>query len=252
MLGPVLEETITTTDNDRIAQFAFSHNDAARREAERLDLGSPAGSSAGGRKQIYTFTRGAVVITWREIEDPAVVLARLEAESAEIAQLAAEREAEREAESAAAAAPAGTVRIGLVGCGSAKLGRPAPARDLYTSQLFRKASAYAAATCDRWYVLSAKHGLVRPDQILEPYDVKLGANLPSSPPIHAWAAMVREQLAVELADVAGAVLVALAGEQYRTVLRPCAWPFEIPMQGLGIGQQLGFLTRELQQLEAAA
>ncbi|MDP9695146.1 UNVERIFIED_ORG: hypothetical protein J2X79_002715 [Arthrobacter globiformis] len=40
--------------------------------------------------------------------------------------------------------------IRLVGCASQKLKRPAPARGLYVSQLFIKASAYAELTCDRW------------------------------------------------------------------------------------------------------
>lgn len=146
----------------------------------------------------------------------------------------------------------GQYRVGLVGCASSKLRRPAAARELYTSQLFRKASAYAEATCDRWYILSAKHGLVHPDEFLEPYNQKLGSNAldpatlqPLSPPIHKWADGVREQLATELADIPRVVLVALAGEQYRTILRPGQWPFEIPMKGLGIGQQLGYLTTEL-------
>jgi hypothetical protein len=40
-------------------------------------------------------------------------------------------------------------------------------------------------------------------------------------------------------------LVALAGEQYRTALRDVPWPVEIPMKGLGIGRQLGWLTAQL-------
>lgn len=127
-------------------------------------------------------------------------------------------------------------RIGLVACAAAKLDHPASARDLYTSALFRKASAFAEATCDRWYVLSAKHGLLSPDTVVEPYDVVLG----SAP--HAWAERVREQLAIELRGTPRVVLVALAGEKYRTFLRPCQWPFEIPMRGLGIGQQLAWLS----------
>ena len=130
-------------------------------------------------------------------------------------------------------------RVGLVGCAATKLDRPAPARDLYTSQLFRKASAYAEATCDRWYILSAKHGLIRPDEVIEPYDMTLGAN------DQRWADVVRKQLADELADIPGVTLVALAGVRYQTVLRPCQWPFQIPMKGLGIGQQLGYLTSRL-------
>ncbi len=134
-------------------------------------------------------------------------------------------------------------RVGLVGCSSTKLKRPAPARELYTSQLFRKASAYAELTCDRWYVLSAKHGLVSPDTVLDPYDMRLGTA--DAPPVHDWAWVVRGQLLQELAEVPDVELVILAGDQYQTVIRPAWWPYEIPMKGLGIGQQLGFLTREL-------
>lgn len=43
-----------------------------------------------------------------------------------------------------------TYTVGLVGCASQKLRRPAPARELYVSQLFRKAFAYAELTFDRW------------------------------------------------------------------------------------------------------
>lgn len=136
--------------------------------------------------------------------------------------------------------------VGLVGCSMSKLQRPAPARELYTSQLFRKATAYVEWNCDRWYILSAKHGLLHPDHVIEPYDVKLGTN------VHGWADEVRAQLAVELADVAGVTLVALAGKQYQTVLRPCQWPFQIPMKGLGIGQQLAYLTNHLESLERAS
>lgn len=151
--------------------------------------------------------------------------------------------------------PAVTI-IGLVGCGSAKLRRPAPARDLYTGALFRKSRAYVEATCERWFVLSAKHGLVYPEQVLEPYDVRLGRVLPREPersaqPIWQWAQMVADQLAVALADTPVPVLTVLAGEQYRTILRRCSWEASEPMKGLGIGEQLAWLNRELAALDRA-
>ena len=37
--------------------------------------------------------------------------------------------------------------------------------------LFRGWRECVEQTCDAWYVLSAKHGLVEPDRILEPYDL---------------------------------------------------------------------------------
>ena len=51
----------------------------------------------------------------------------------------------------------------LVGCVKSKLDHPAPARDLYTSALFRKARAHAEATGGPWFVLSAEHGLHLPN-----------------------------------------------------------------------------------------
>lgn len=138
-----------------------------------------------------------------------------------------------------------TYTVGLVGCASQKLRRAAPARELYVSQLFKKASAYAELICDRWYVLSAKHGLVHPDQVLEPYDVKLGTNARTSPLIHQWADMVRKQLAAELTGIGKPKLIALAGEQFRYAVYRGPWEYEVPMQGLGIGQQLGWLTAQL-------
>lgn len=137
-----------------------------------------------------------------------------------------------------------TYRIGLVACSAGKLDHAAPARDLYTSQLFRKAAAYAAATCDRWYILSAKHGLLAPEDVVEPYDERLPRN-PRSAEVHRWAIGVRNALNFELAGIPGVVLVALAGEAYRTPLAGGPWTIEAPMAGLGIGQQLGYLTRQL-------
>ena len=142
-------------------------------------------------------------------------------------------------------------RIGLVGCASQKLHRPAPARELYVSQLFRKASAYAEQTCDQWFILSALHGLVHPDTVLEPYNLRLG-DKKNGPLIWPWAEAAAKQIEEAVADVDDPQLIILAGEQYQTIRWRTELPVEIPMKGLGIGQQLGFLTRELAALSAAA
>ena len=130
--------------------------------------------------------------------------------------------------------------VGLVGCAAAKLSRPAPARELYTSSLFRKASAYADANSDLWFILSAKHGLVSPDAVLEPYDTKLGTK--NGPPIWDWAEGVAKQLDSALNELPSPELLVLAGDQYQTFLRLRDYVATIPMRGMGIGQQLAFLT----------
>lgn len=64
----------------------------------------------------------------------------------------------------------------IIPCGNTKLGTSAPASEFYTGSMFQDAlrTARKLYTDDRIYVLSAKHGLVTLDQVLEPYDLKLG------------------------------------------------------------------------------
>lgn len=64
-------------------------------------------------------------------------------------------------------------RIGLVGCVKKKRSHAAPAADLYTSPLFLGRRRWIEATCDRWFILSALHGLVDPGTVLDPYDAAL-------------------------------------------------------------------------------
>jgi len=61
----------------------------------------------------------------------------------------------------------------IVGCGAAKQDSPAPARDLYTSTYFQKKREYAEVVGDEWAILSAEHGLVIPDEELEPYETSI-------------------------------------------------------------------------------
>ena len=61
--------------------------------------------------------------------------------------------------------------VTLISCTNAKRDHEAPARMLYDkSAYFRAMRRWAEARGGPWYILSAKHGLVRPDTRLEPYD----------------------------------------------------------------------------------
>lgn len=72
----------------------------------------------------------------------------------------------------------------VVPCGAGKVTHPAAARDLYTGSMFRHVftNAERSARLDeeagcgpaRVLILSARYGLVTPDTMLEPYDVKMG------------------------------------------------------------------------------
>lgn len=61
-------------------------------------------------------------------------------------------------------------RVALVSCAKQKRDRAAPARDLYLSQFFHGLRMYAEKHADAWYILSAEHGVLRPEQAVEPYE----------------------------------------------------------------------------------
>ena len=133
--------------------------------------------------------------------------------------------------------------IHLVSCGDQKQPVPAPARDLYISRWFCKARSYTESTRRPWFVLSAKHGLVHPDDVISPYDVTLNTMRVAGR--RQWASRVLTQLGPHLDDVEA--IVFLAGQRYREFLEPPlrsrGLVVSVPMEGLKIGEQLRWLTK---------
>lgn len=134
------------------------------------------------------------------------------------------------------------MRIGLVACGKVKRDRAVPARELYTSSLFQKASAYAAKNYDFWYILSAKHHLLDPERMIAPYDVTLKRM--NAAQRRAWATEVCRQLR-EQYPLSAATHVEFyfhAGMNYRRYLVDClrsnGFVSHAPLEGLAIGKQL--------------
>lgn len=131
--------------------------------------------------------------------------------------------------------------IVLVSCVSKKLSRSAPAQDLYQTCWFKKARAFAEQNGDIWYILSAKHGLVDPNTVIPPYDATLPAG--KSARRQDWAQQVIGSLQA-LAPAPVHVII-LAGMRYRdpllSLLKDAGYHVDVPMMGLGIGQQLAWL-----------
>src|SRR4051794_5113257 len=63
--------------------------------------------------------------------------------------------------------------ITLVACCGPKLGSPARAADLYVSQLFKKVRTYVERR-GRWFILSARHGLVDPNTVIARFELSPG------------------------------------------------------------------------------
>jgi hypothetical protein len=138
-----------------------------------------------------------------------------------------------------------TIRIAFVSCTKAKAPTAAAARDLYVSPLFRALRSYAERHSDRWYVLSALHGIIEPNTIIEPYDVTL--NRMSRADRMAWWKLVRSQLPAVITEPAEVTL--LAGMRYREMLEPhlkreMHCEVNVPLHGRRLGEQLAWLKRE--------
>lgn len=136
-------------------------------------------------------------------------------------------------------------RIALVGCGKEKLDRAAPARQLYTGQLFRASIARAEANFEQVFILSAKHGVLDLDQVAEPYDLSMRelADWERA----EWAHVVMAwHLAGRFSVTTHLELEVFAGDAYVEPLRwqlpdfP-AWAVRAPLAGLQVGQRLQWL-----------
>jgi len=136
-------------------------------------------------------------------------------------------------------------KIVLLSCVSKKRQHRTKAGDLYISPLFRFALQYARnQNPDAIFILSAKYGLLDLDTEIEPYDITL--NKMTSAQRKEWANEVVVQLK-EKTDVNDDHFIFLAGQNYRENLTSHIKHREIPMEGLGIGKQLQFLKRFLNE-----
>jgi hypothetical protein len=126
---------------------------------------------------------------------------------------------------ASPASPIGdpTGRIILVGCSGSKAASARPAAELFTGAAFRKARDLARRARSPWYVLSAKFGLLHPDEVIAPYDVYLPDR--SSRYRHAWGSWVVAQLS-ERHELRGLIVEVHAGRGY------CE-PIEMPLTDAG-------------------
>tara|TARA_R110002073_G_scaffold149633_1_gene303508 strand:- start:640 stop:1053 length:414 start_codon:yes stop_codon:yes gene_type:complete len=132
--------------------------------------------------------------------------------------------------------------IVLISCVSKKLDRKSTAENIYISPLFKKNLTYAKSlNPNEIYILSAEHGLLKLTDEIEPYDKTL--NNMRSNEIKEWSKKVIYQLN-SLTDLKNDEFTFLAGEKYRKFLIPELNNVKIPMEGLKIGKQLQWLTKQ--------
>jgi len=132
------------------------------------------------------------------------------------------------------------IKIALISCTKLKQTYQCEAQEMYLpSQLFKKASYYIKQqNYNNWFILSAKYGLLNPSDLIESYDLTL--NNMKSIEVKKWSQKVFNQLInYDIYEIDF-----YAGEKYRkyliSLLEQRNIICNIPLKGLGIGQQLKF------------
>ena len=134
----------------------------------------------------------------------------------------------------------------FIGCVKSKKTRPCKASELYTSSLFRYSFRYALSltTRDKIFILSAKYGLVKPDDIIQPYELTL--NNMNKRQRQQWAYKVYKQLVQEGIDFDEEAIF-LCGKKYREFLMTKFTNAKAPLKNLGLGEQLKFYKESLNE-----
>ncbi len=138
-------------------------------------------------------------------------------------------------------------KVILISCVKEKLKQQSKAKDLYISDLFKKSYRYAQLLKpDNIFILSAKYGLLDPEQVIEPYDETL--NTKSSAEIREWSRKVitslKEKVGLDKAEV-----IILAGKKYYKYLLPYIGNYRLPLGTLSMVLRKSFLKKQLEEYE---
>lgn len=130
-------------------------------------------------------------------------------------------------------------KIALIGCTSRKQDYSCPAIEMYTkSNYFNLKLDYCKKiNVDKIFILSAKYGLLKPNTIIEPYNLHL-KETPKEYMLE-WSVNVLNDLK-EKTDLENDEFIILAGNDYMRYLLEHIPNNYNPVRGLGIGQQIKF------------
>jgi hypothetical protein len=130
--------------------------------------------------------------------------------------------------------------IGLISCGAAKTKSITMARSLYIGPVFMASKTYIERRCVEWAILSAKHHLLMPTTIVEPYDLTLTTMAKAQR--DEWSrrtkAMIQERWPSER-------FLVIAGDRYAGAIE--GLDVVMPFKGLSLGRLLGALSKENKQ-----
>ena len=133
-------------------------------------------------------------------------------------------------------------KIVLISCTKKKLSQPEKAKNIYMpSAYFRKMRAFAEKFGDVWFILSAKHHLLNPEEIIEPYHNYLGSF--NKVMLKKWADIVISELSTHVDK--GDEVTLIAGKKYVEYiiidLQHMDLKVKWPIEGMRIGEQMHWL-----------
>ena len=137
--------------------------------------------------------------------------------------------------------------IALVSCVKSKVPGRCRAKDLYTSPLFRYMRAYAERHADRWFILSARYGLVDPEKAINSYEQTLNGTAVAER--REWAGKVKKQMRESGLFEDRPSFLWLAGNAYKKELASMLPENEHidPLAGMGIGKRMSWLKAQAAQ-----
>lgn len=132
----------------------------------------------------------------------------------------------------------------FISCVKSKRKTKAKARDMYISPLFRYSLKYALSLTseNKIYILSAKYGLLKLDEVINPYELTL--NTMNESEKKKWAYKVYFQMkkhGINFDEEA----VFLTGKNYRKYLMTKFSNATAPLKNLGLGMQLSFYKNNI-------
>jgi len=124
--------------------------------------------------------------------------------------------------------------VALISCTKSKRTGTHPARLLYDkSPKFRKSLLYAQLISNETFVLSAKHGLLSLDDVIESYDETLIGK--SKAIKELWGYGVAEQIE-QIFDINKTIFYIIAGKDYFEPLVKHIQYYELPLRGVNMFQ----------------
>ena len=134
------------------------------------------------------------------------------------------------------------MKIALLSCTSMKKKHSCTAAEMYSeSPRFKLAYEYAKTIADCVFILSAKHGLIPEDEIIEPYNETLTDK--SSQERREWAENVLIEL-TKVSNLESDEFFIVAGTKYYEYLAPYIKNYHLPLKGKSLGNWIP----ELKQL----